>query len=258
MPVIGPAAPRPRTPDAAPRVRAAAENDLSPWAGRSWTVKPRYGSGLGTGGATSAKLSFHKTIGGKLMKWFPESRFQRSAKMTVLARATVLLLLAALALQAQSGENILLVANRKDPLSRQIADYYRPLRSVPVGNVCYLDTVTAEEIDWTAYQKNIELPVANCLTRSGLREKVLYLVLTAGIPLKIAGSDGSLDRSRAGLRGFRTDPAVPEAERHEIPAQRRGEQPVFRQARRPVSPSRSTPSTWSPAWRLTIGPTSKA
>ena len=132
------------------------------------------------------------------MKWFPESRFQRSAKMTVLARATVLLLLAALALQAQSGENILLVANRKDPLSRQIADYYRPLRSVPVGNVCYLDTVTAEEIDWTAYQKNIELPVANCLTRSGLREKVLYLVLTAGIPLKIAGSDGSLTEAEQG------------------------------------------------------------
>ena len=32
---------------------------------------------------------------------------------------------------AQTGENVLLVVNRKSPLSVQIADYYRPLRAIP-------------------------------------------------------------------------------------------------------------------------------
>ena len=99
----------------------------------------------------------------------------------------------ALPLCAQTGENILLVANRKSPLSVQIADYYRPLRSVPSANVCYLDSSTDDEIDWAGYQKTIELPLGNCLTKGGLREKVLYIVLTAGIPLRIAGSGGTIE-----------------------------------------------------------------
>jgi uncharacterized protein (TIGR03790 family) len=114
------------------------------------------------------------------------------------ACATLLLLLAALPLQAQTGENVLLVVNRKDALSRQIADYYRPLRSVPAANVCYLDSTTDEEIDWTTYQKYVERPVGDCLTKSGLQEKVLYIVLTAGIPLKIAGTGGKLEEAEQG------------------------------------------------------------
>ena len=108
------------------------------------------------------------------------------------------MLLLAAPLCAQTGENVLLVVNRKDAVSRQIADYYRPLRSVPAGNVCYLDSTSDEEIDWTAYQKYIELPVGACLTKAGLREKVLYIVLTAGIPFKIAGTGGALDVAEQG------------------------------------------------------------
>jgi uncharacterized protein (TIGR03790 family) len=114
------------------------------------------------------------------------------------ACATLLLLLAVLPLCAQTGGNVLLVVNRKDALSRQIADYYRPLRSVPVGNVCYLDTTTAEEIDWTTYQSQIERPLGDYLTKSGLQEKVLYIVITAGVPLKIQGSGGSLTEAEHG------------------------------------------------------------
>lgn len=103
-----------------------------------------------------------------------------------------LLFLLAPAVFAQTGENVLLVVNRKSDLSRQIADYYRPLRSVPVANVCYLDTTADEEIDWKTYQDQIERPVENCLNRAGLQEKVLYIVLTAGVPLKVQGSAGTL------------------------------------------------------------------
>jgi uncharacterized protein (TIGR03790 family) len=105
----------------------------------------------------------------------------------------LLLLLLALAvpcLRAQTGENVLLVVNRKDAVSRQVADYYRPRRAVPAANVCYLETTTAEQIDWRTYQSQIEQPVGNCLKQSGLQEKVLYIVTTMGVPLMVQGSEG--------------------------------------------------------------------
>ena len=94
---------------------------------------------------------------------------------------------------AQTGENVLLVVNRQSPLSTRIADYYRPLRGVPAANVCSLDSTTKEEIDWITYQKSVEIPVGACLTKGSLQEKVLYIVLTADIPLRIAGTGGALD-----------------------------------------------------------------
>jgi len=103
------------------------------------------------------------------------------------------ILLLAVPLCAQTGENVLLVENRKSPLSKQIADYYRPLRSVPSENVCYLDSPTDETVDWLTYQKTIEIPMGGCLTKGGLQEKVLYIVLTADIPLRISGAEGSLE-----------------------------------------------------------------
>jgi uncharacterized protein (TIGR03790 family) len=102
------------------------------------------------------------------------------------------LLLAVSGLLAQSGANVLLVVNRRDAESVAIGDYYRPRRSVPVKNVCYLDTTSAEEISWDTYLHQVEQPVARCLQQGGLQEKILYIVLTDGMPLKVDGSGGSL------------------------------------------------------------------
>jgi uncharacterized protein (TIGR03790 family) len=110
-------------------------------------------------------------------------------------RALTLLCLAASLLQAQTGANILLVVNRNSPVSRQVADYYRPRRGVPAANVCAIDAPTDETIYWPAYIARIETPVADCLKKAGLVEKVLYLVLTLGVPLRIDGKGGSLQVS---------------------------------------------------------------
>src|SRR6185369_3229373 len=77
------------------------------------------------------------------------------------------LYLLALSLCAQTGENVLLVVNKNSPVSRQIADYYRPRRSVPVKNVCTLDTTTDEEIQWNVYEQQIEQPISDCLRKAG-------------------------------------------------------------------------------------------
>jgi uncharacterized protein (TIGR03790 family) len=115
-----------------------------------------------------------------------------------MTRLLAMLLLVAGCVGAQTGENVLLVVNRKSPLSTQIANYYRPLRAVPAANVCYLDSTTDEEIDWPTYQRSIEVPVGGCLSKGGLQEKVLYIVLTAEIPLKIAGTPGTIEVAENG------------------------------------------------------------
>ena len=101
--------------------------------------------------------------------------------------AGLLLAAAAPALAAQTGENVLLVVNKNDPVSRQIGEYYRPRRSVPVQNVCLISTTSEEEITWNVYEDQIEGPIGDCLKKHGLAEKVLYLVTTTGVPLKVDG-----------------------------------------------------------------------
>jgi len=98
-----------------------------------------------------------------------------------------LLLFAPVCLRAQTGENILLVVNKNDAVSRQIGEYYRPRRSVPVKNVCYIASTSEEEINWNAYQQQVEQPIGQCLKQAGLVEKVLYIVTTLGVPLKVDG-----------------------------------------------------------------------
>ena len=71
-------------------------------------------------------------------------------------------------LLAQSGANVLVVVNRRDAESRAIGNYYRPRRSVPVKNVCYLDTTSEEEIQWGTYVREVEEPIARCLADGGL------------------------------------------------------------------------------------------
>ena len=66
-------------------------------------------------------------------------------------------------LRAQTGENVLLVVNRKDPVSVQIGEYYRLKRAIPAPNVCSLDTSPQEEIEWQTYVEQIETPVGACL-----------------------------------------------------------------------------------------------
>jgi len=103
------------------------------------------------------------------------------------------LLAAGSALLAQDGENVLLVVNRASTLSRRIADYYIPKRGIPLKNVCRLDiSPAAEEVSWDAYVAQIERPIARCLAQSGLREQVLYIVTTMGVPLKVSGGGKGL------------------------------------------------------------------
>jgi uncharacterized protein (TIGR03790 family) len=93
--------------------------------------------------------------------------------------------------RSQTAAQVLLVGNRNSEESRQIIDYYRARRSIPAANVCWLAAPAEEEIEWNVYQSAIETPVSDCLKKGGLEEKILYIVLTLGTPIRVDGTNGT-------------------------------------------------------------------
>ena len=101
------------------------------------------------------------------------------------------ILLAAVPLAcAQTPDQVLVVVNRKAPVSRQIGEYYMGKRSVPLANLCAIDTPLTEKITREVYDRDIELPIGKFLRAHSLTEKILYIVTTSGVPLEIMGSSG--------------------------------------------------------------------
>jgi uncharacterized protein (TIGR03790 family) len=132
----------------------------------------------------------------------------------------LLAMAAAIQLDAQTGDNVLLVVNRNSLISQEIGAYYRPRRAIPPANVCVLDAPPDEEIRWPVYEKQVEQPVGDCLRKAKLQEKVLYIVLTLGVPLKVTGPgsaqateacsvDSELALLYAKLKGIRYERAGP-------------------------------------------------
>lgn len=93
-------------------------------------------------------------------------------------------------LPAQSAENVLVVINNDSQISRKIGEYYAGRREIPGRNLCRLAVAEREEISWQVYRSEVEAVVAGCLKAGDLKERILYIVTTKGVPLKIAGSGG--------------------------------------------------------------------
>jgi uncharacterized protein (TIGR03790 family) len=91
---------------------------------------------------------------------------------------------------AQSSENLLLVVNQASPDSERIAAAYARVRSISDTNILRLQTDISDEISRVEYARRIEAPIAAWIGRQRVHDRLLYIVLTKGIPLRIAGSAG--------------------------------------------------------------------
>ena len=89
--------------------------------------------------------------------------------------------------QAQSAENVLLVVNRNSAISGRIGEYYVRRRGIPLANVCALRAPAEEVISREVYQTAVEQAVGACLVSQRLTEKILYIVTTLGVPLRVTG-----------------------------------------------------------------------
>jgi uncharacterized protein (TIGR03790 family) len=107
-----------------------------------------------------------------------------------LARWVLTLALLPRPASGQSADNVLLVINSASPASVQIGEYYARRRDVKPDHIVRLSTSETDQIPRTEYEATIESPIGSWLSRHGLQDRVLYLVLTKGIPLRVAGTVG--------------------------------------------------------------------
>ena len=93
--------------------------------------------------------------------------------------------------RAQTAENVAVVINEASPESKQIGEHYIKVRGIPAANVIRLQTTTDETIQPAAFQITIQNPIATSLFRNNNQDRVLYIVLTKGIPLRVLGTGGA-------------------------------------------------------------------
>ncbi len=98
-----------------------------------------------------------------------------------------LILWAAANVVGQGPDNVLVVVNDNSALSKTIGEYYVRRRAIPLAQVCHLRVSADEEIARPDYDKSIAVPIAKFLQDHKLVEKILYIVTTAGVPLRIQG-----------------------------------------------------------------------
>jgi len=92
---------------------------------------------------------------------------------------------------AQSPENVAVIVNDNSEDSRRIGDYYAKTRGLPAANVFRIQTTTAESIERSEFVTTVERPLSAAIRRAGLQDRLLYLVLTKGVPLRVAGTPGT-------------------------------------------------------------------
>jgi uncharacterized protein (TIGR03790 family) len=114
-------------------------------------------------------------------------------------RSVSLLLLATTVGWGQTAANVLVVVNKRSTVSQRIGQYYVHKREIPLTNVCRIDTEEKETVGRDIYTREIEKPIGGCLEKGGLRESVLYIVTTLGVPLRVNGPDNGMQSEIASV-----------------------------------------------------------
>jgi uncharacterized protein (TIGR03790 family) len=91
---------------------------------------------------------------------------------------------------AQTGANVLLVVNEASPDSERIAAHYARVRSVPPEQILRVTVDAIDDIDRATFTARIQTPIATWLQRHAAQDRILYIVLAKGIPLRIIGTSG--------------------------------------------------------------------
>jgi len=120
---------------------------------------------------------------------------------------------------AQTARNVLVVINAANADSVQIGEYYAKMRQIPADQVLRLTDLPADPpdgIDRPVFDHAINTPIARWLARHQAQDRILYIVLTKGIPLRINGGAkdaeaASVDSELAVLYLRMTGAAVPVA-----------------------------------------------
>jgi uncharacterized protein (TIGR03790 family) len=99
-------------------------------------------------------------------------------------------ILCCIPLLAQTADNILVVLNEASATSLDIGMYYAQKRGIPKTNLVRVKTTVDENISREDFDRQIHTPIANWLTRNSAQDRILYIIVTKGIPIRITGSSG--------------------------------------------------------------------
>lgn len=96
----------------------------------------------------------------------------------------VIMLLALCSRVTANPRNILIVMNANSADSVSVAKYYAAKRGIASKYICKINCPTSEVIKDQDCDKDIRIPITNYLLSKGLKDKVDYIVLTRGIPIR--------------------------------------------------------------------------
>lgn len=92
---------------------------------------------------------------------------------------------------AQGPENVLIVVNAAVPDSIQIGEHYQRRRRIPTEHLLRINIPNGpEQIPRAAYDALIEAPIRGWIGRQQAQDRLLFIVLTKGVPLRIEGTAG--------------------------------------------------------------------
>ena len=89
-----------------------------------------------------------------------------------------------------TGQNVLVVVNGRHPQSAVVAARYRALRGVPDHQVVTLDVEVGDQISRADFVARIEQPLTRWFDTTASHDRITYIVLMPGFPVRVAGTVG--------------------------------------------------------------------
>jgi uncharacterized protein (TIGR03790 family) len=105
--------------------------------------------------------------------------------------AVAVLLALPCAAAGQGPDNVLIVVNAAVPDSIEIGEHYQRSRRIPSDHLLRITIPNGpEQISRPVYEARIEAPIANWIARQQAHDRLLFIVLAKGVPLRIDGTTG--------------------------------------------------------------------
>jgi uncharacterized protein (TIGR03790 family) len=114
----------------------------------------------------------------------------RTLGPSMILRIALIILFSAPLLFSQTADNVLLVVNENSPISIDVGMYYAQKRGIPKSNILRIRVSDEDNISREDFDRRINSPIASWLSRNFAQDRILYIVLTKGVPLRINGTSG--------------------------------------------------------------------
>lgn len=91
---------------------------------------------------------------------------------------------------AASGHDVLVLVNGRHADAPAVARRYQTLHRVPDGHLVTVEVEPGDQISRADYIARIQQPLAQWFEREAAHDRITYIVLTPGFPVRIAGTIG--------------------------------------------------------------------